>query len=142
MIRLIFFEIIQIIIIIFAAFLMILGYKQGFYELLIISGLSILMFTYGFFFFLKFFTRIQLFDDFVLIKNIITKRIKKINFDSIDQWESIYVANFLSSNLLIKINGKKTIISNMVDSENYKILEKTLLIKYPEKLKQNKKANR
>ena len=91
--------------------------------------------TTGIIFFLKFFTRIQLFDDSVRIKNIITKNTKRIDFDSIDQWESIYIGNFLSSNRLIKINGKKTIISNMVDSENYKQLEKILLIKYPEKLK-------
>jgi hypothetical protein len=135
MIRLIFFEIIQIVILILMVFLMILGYQKESYELLIIGGLGFVLFIFGIIFFLKFFTRIQLFYDSVRIKNIITKNTKKINFDSIDQWESIYVANFRSSNLLIKINGKKTIISNMVDLENYKQLEKILNDKYLEKLK-------
>ena len=135
MVRLIFFEIIQIMILILMVFLISLGYKLESYELLISGGLGFLLFSFGIIFFLKFFTRIQLFDDSVRIKNIITKNTKRIDFDSIDQWESIYIGNFLSSNRLIKINGKKTIISNMVDSENYKQLEKILLIKYPEKLK-------
>jgi hypothetical protein len=135
MVRLIFFEIVQLLILILMGFLMILGFKQELYELLIIGGLSFLIFSFGFFFFLKFFTRIQLFDDSVLIKNIITKRTKRIDFDSIDQWESIYVPNFFASYLLIKINEKKTIVSDMIDSENYKLLEKILLIKYSEKLK-------
>lgn len=141
MTRLIFFEVIQIVILILMVFLIVLGYQQESYELIIIGGLGILLFTFGFFFFLKFFTRIQLFDDSIMIKNIITKNTKRITFDSIDQWESIYIANFLSSNLLIRVNGKKTIISDMVDSENYKQLEKILLTKYSEKLKR-KKPNR
>jgi len=135
MVRLIFFEIVQILILILMVFLMVLGYRLESYELLISGGLGFLLFGFGIIFFLKFFTRIQLFDDSVTIKNIITKDTKRVNFDTIDEWESIYVANFLSSNLLIKINGKKTIISNMVDSENYKQLEKILLTKYSEKLK-------
>lgn len=134
--RLIFFEVIQVIILIITVFLMYLGFKQESYELILISGLGILLFTFGIIFFFKFFTRIQLFEDSVTIKNIITKSSKTISFDSIDQWESIYVANFLSSNLLIKTNGKKTIISNMIDSENFKQLEKKLLIKYSDKLKE------
>lgn len=133
--RLIFFEVIQVLILILSVFLLILGFKQDSSELIFISGLGILLFTFGIIFFLKFFTRIQLFEDSVTIRNIVTKSTKTIFFDSIDQWESIYVANFLSSNLLIKTNGKKTIISNMVDSKNFKQLENKLLIKHSDKLK-------
>jgi hypothetical protein len=117
-----------IVMIIFTVFIMTLGFKQGARELLYL-GIGIPLYIYMLYFYLKIINRIELEKETVTIRNIIWGR-KLIKLEEVEQWEEIYTINLFAHNLLLRVNGQKIVISNMIDSKKYELLLKKLETNY------------
>ena len=124
MIRLTLIVCFQIAMILFTIFIMHLGFEQGNKELLYL-GLGLPLWLYLLYFYLRLMNRIKVETEFVTIKNIIFGQ-KDIYFKDIKQWEEIYTVHLFARNLLLKVRGKKIVISNICDKKNYKILRESL----------------
>jgi hypothetical protein len=110
--------------ILFTIFIMHLGYKQGNLELQIL-GIGLPLWMFLLIYYLKLFNRIKVEKDLVRIKNIIFGQ-KEIHFKDIEQWEEVYTISLFARNLLLRADGKKIILSNMIDKKNFKILHERL----------------
>ena len=114
----------------FTLFIMNLGYQQGNTELLYF-GFGLPIWIYLLFSFLKWINRIEVKEGYFKIKNLLFGQ-RIINFKDIEQWEVIQTIRISQQNLLIKVNGKKIIISNMIDLENYETLRHRLRTNWAE----------
>lgn len=130
MIRLTFIIGFLISMIIFTLFIMNLGFQQGNLELLYL-GFGLPLWIYFLIVYLKLINKITVEREYVKIKNLIFGE-KVINYKDIEQWEVIDTIRMPQQNLLIKIKGKKIVISNMTDLENYEILRHELRINWAE----------
>jgi hypothetical protein len=101
-----------------------LGLEQGNKELLFL-GLGLPLWIYLLYFYLRLINRIKVETEFVTIKNIAFGQ-RDIYFKDIEHWEESHTINLFARNLLLKVGGKKIVISNMSDSKNYKILRDSL----------------
>ncbi len=120
----------QVSMIIFTLFIMNLGYRQGNTELLYL-GLGLPVWFYLFIFYTKWINRIEVKQEYFMIKNLISGR-RIIHYKDIELWEMIQTVRISQQNLLIRVNGKKFIISNMVDMKNYEILRHRLRTNWAE----------
>lgn len=116
--------------ILFTLFIMNLGYKQGNPELLYL-GLGLPLWFYCLILYAKWLNRIEVEQEYFKIRNLILGQ-KIINYKDIEQWEVIETIRISQQNLLIRVKGKKLVISNMVDSENYEILRHRLRTNWTE----------
>ena len=116
--------------IIFTLLIMNLGFQQGNLKLLYL-GFGLPLWVYFLIIYLKWINKITVEREYVKIKNLIFGE-KVINYKDIDQWEVIDTIRISQQNLLIKIKGKKIVISNMTDLENYEILRHELRINWAE----------
>tara|TARA_R110001583_G_scaffold18731_1_gene74216 strand:- start:630 stop:974 length:345 start_codon:yes stop_codon:yes gene_type:complete len=107
-----------------------LGYRQGNTELLYL-GLGLPVWFYLFIFYTKWINRIEVKQEYFMIKNLISGR-RIIHYKDIELWEMIQTVRISQQNLLIRVNGKKFIISNMVDMKNYEILRHRLRTNWAE----------
>jgi len=107
-----------------------LGFQQGNLKLLYL-GFGLPLWVYFLIIYLKWINKITVEREYVKIKNLIFGE-KVINYKDIDQWEVIDTIRISQQNLLIKIKGKKIVISNMTDLENYEILRHELRINWAE----------
>ncbi len=106
--------------ILFTLFIMNLGYKQENNELLYL-GLGLPLWFYLTVFYMKLFNKISVESDSLVLKNIFFG-LKTIEFKEIEKWEEHLTFNTFSNSLLLRVRGRKIIISNMSDKKNYKIL--------------------
>jgi len=97
-----------------------LGYNQGEMRLLYL-GIGLPLWFYLIFFYSKWFNRIIVKSDSVIIKNIFWGQ-KTIIFSEIEKWNENYIINTFSRSLLLYVNGNKVIVSNMSDKKNYETL--------------------
>nr|WP_320119492.1 hypothetical protein [uncultured Marinifilum sp.] len=111
--------------ILFTLFIMNLGYKQGSPELLYL-GLALPFWFYILIFYAKWLNRIEVEQEYFKIKNLIFGQ-TIINYKDIEHWEVIHTIRISQQNLLIRVKGKKFVISNMSDSENYESLRHRLI---------------
>ena len=116
--------------ILFTLFIMNLGYKQGYPELLYL-GLGLPLWFYILIFYAKWLNRIEVEQEYFKIKNLIFGQ-TIINYKDIKQWEVIHTIRISQQNLLIRVKGKKLVISNMSDSENYETLRRKLRTNWAE----------
>ena len=114
----------------FTIFIMRLGYTQDNIELLYL-GLGLPLWFYLLYFYLKWFNKIKVETEFVTLKNIVFRQ-KDIYFKEIEQWEEIQTIRVSQRNLLLRVNGKKILISNMSDLRNYEILRQKLETNFAE----------
>ena len=124
MIRLTLIICFQIVMILFTVFIMTLGFEQGNKELLFL-GLGLPLWIYLLLFYLRLINRIRVEREFVTIKNIVLGQ-RSIYFKDIEHWEENYAVNLFAKSLLLRVKGKKIVISNMSDSKNYRILRDSL----------------
>ncbi len=124
MIRLTLIICFQIVMILFTVFIMTLGFEQGNKELLFL-GIGLPLWIYLLLFYLRLINRIRVEREFVTIKNIVLGQ-RSIYFKDIEHWEENYAANLFAKSLLLRVKGKKIVISNMSDSKNYRILRDSL----------------
>jgi len=110
--------------ILFTVFIMTLGFEQGNKELLFL-GIGLPLWIYLLLFYLRLINRIRVEREFVTIKNIVLGQ-RSIYFKDIEHWEENYAANLFAKSLLLRVKGKKIVISNMSDSKNYRILRDSL----------------
>jgi len=110
--------------ILFTVFIMTLGFEQGNKELLFL-GLGLPLWIYLLLFYLRLINRIRVEREFVTIKNIVLGQ-RSIYFKDIEHWEENYAVNLFAKSLLLRVKGKKIVISNMSDSKNYRILRDSL----------------
>ncbi len=110
--------------IVFTIIIMRLGYTQGDNRLLFF-GFGLPLWCYLLYFHLKMISWIIVKTDYVTIKNIVFEE-KNIYYKDIDQWEEIQTIRVDQRNLLLRVNGKKIVISNMNDLINYEILRQKL----------------
>jgi hypothetical protein len=110
--------------ILFSVFIMTLGFEQGNKELLLL-GLGLPLWIYLLLFYLRLINRIRVEREFVTIKNIVLGQ-RSIYFKDIEHWEENYAVNLFAKSLLLRVKGKKIVISNMIDSKNYRILRDSL----------------
>ena len=108
----------------FTVFIMRLGYIQGDTELLYL-GFGLPFWFYLLYTYLKWVNRITVDTESLTIKNIFFGQ-KNIYFKEIEQWEEIQTTRIFQRNLLLKVHGKKIVISNMSDAKNYEILRHSL----------------
>ena len=121
MIRLTFSICVSVIIILLFSLMIYLGFHQGIKELQYTGLIGVLIFFFALYFYLRMINRIEVKADFVIIKYILFRN-KTIYFKDIEHWEENYVYNMLAYFILLKVKGKKILISNMIDKKNYKIL--------------------
>lgn len=107
-----------------------LGFQQGNLELLYL-GFGLPLWIYFLIIYLKWINKITVEREYVKIKNLIFGE-KVINYNDIEQWEVIDTIRIAQQNLLIKIKGKKIVISNLTDLENYEILRHELRTNWAE----------
>jgi hypothetical protein len=103
---------------------MTIGFEQGNKELLFL-GLGLPVWTYLLLFYLRLTNRIRVESEFVTIKHIVLGQ-RSIYFKDIEHWEENYAVNLFAKSLLLRVKGKKIVISNMSDSKNYRILRDSL----------------
>jgi len=103
---------------------MTLSFRQGNKELLFL-GLGLPLWIYLLLFYLRLINRISVEREFVSIKNIVLGK-RNIYFKDIEHWEENYTINLFAKFILMRVKGKKVVISNMSDSKNYKILRDSL----------------
>ncbi len=101
-----------------------MGYKQGNTELMYL-GLGLPLWLYFLIIYTKWINKIEVEQDYFKVKNIIFGN-RIIKYSEIEQWQEIYTMNLFAHNLLLKVKGKKIVISNMIDSENYETLHHRL----------------
>ena len=116
--------------ILFTLLIMNLGYKQGNTELLYL-GLGLPLWFYFLITYTKWINRIEVEQEYFKIKNLIFGN-RIIKYSEIEQWQEIYTINLFAHNLLLKVKGKKIVISNMIDLENYKTLRHRLRTNWTE----------
>lgn len=116
--------------ILFTLFIMNLGYKQGNTELLYL-GLGLPLWFYFLINYTKWINRIELEQKYFKVKNLIFGN-RIIKYSEIEQWQEIYTINLFAHNLLLKVNGKKIVISNIIDLENYETLRHRLRTNWAE----------
>lgn len=116
--------------ILFTLFIMNIGCKQGNPELLYL-GLGLPLWFYFLILYAKWLNRIEVEQEYFKIKNLIFGQ-RIINYKDIEQWEVIQTIRISQQNLLIRIEGKKLVISNMIDSKNYEILRHKLKTNWSE----------
>jgi hypothetical protein len=107
-----------------------LGYKQGNTELLYL-GLGLPLWFYFLITYTKWLNRIEVEREYFKIKNLIFGQ-RIINYKDIEQWEVIQTIRISQQNLLIRVKGKKIVISNMIDLENYETLRHRLRTNWAE----------
>lgn len=130
MIRLTLIICFQIVMILFTVFIMNLGLEQGNKELLFL-GIGLPLWIYLLYFYLRLINRIKVETELVTIKNIAFGQ-RDIYFKDIEHWKEQYLVNLFAKSLLLKVKGKKIVISNMSDSKNYKILRDALRYHCPD----------
>lgn len=101
-----------------------LGYTQGNTELLYL-GLGLPLWLYFLITYTKWLNRIEVKQESFKLKNLIFGQ-RNINYKDIEQWEVIDTIRITQQNLLIKVKGKRLVISNMTDLENYETLHHRL----------------
>ncbi len=101
-----------------------LGYIQGDTELLYL-GFGLPFWFYFLYTYLKWLNRIKVDTESLTMKNIFFGQ-KNIYFKEIEQWEEIQTTRIFQRNLLLKVHGKKIVISDMSDAKNYEILRHSL----------------
>ncbi len=116
--------------ILFTLFIMNLGYKQGNPELLYL-GLGLPLWFYFLIIYAKWLNRIEVEQEYFKIKNLIFGQ-RIIDYKDIEQWEVIQTTRISQQNLLIRVKGKKLVISNMIDTENYETLRHRLRTNWTE----------
>jgi hypothetical protein len=101
-----------------------MGIDNGINELLYL-GFGLPLWFYLLIFYIKWINNLEVGSESVRIKNVIFGQ-KIIEYSEIEQWEEIYTVNLLAHNLLLKVRGKKIVISNMCDLKNYENLRHIL----------------
>jgi hypothetical protein len=97
------------------------GFKDGNIVLQYTGLVGLPLFMYGLYFYMRLINRIEVEADFVKIKNVFFGK-RMIYFKDIEHWEENYVFNMLANFIMLKVKGKKVLISDMIDKENYNIL--------------------
>jgi hypothetical protein len=101
-----------------------LGFQQGNFELLYF-GLGLPLWIYFLIVYLKLINRIKAEEEFVQIRNLVFGG-TVVNYKDILQWEEIDTYRISQRNILLKLKGKKIIVSNLIDLKNYEILRHRL----------------
>ena len=121
MIRLIFSITVCFLIILLLSLGVYIGFDQGIKELQYTGLIGLPIFFFGLYFYLRLINKIEVEADFVKIKYVFFRH-RTIYFKDINHWEENYVFNMLANFIMLKVKGKKVLISDMIDKKNYKIL--------------------
>ena len=128
MIRLILIIVFNISMIFFTLFIMKLGYEKDNPELLLL-GLGLPMWIFLIFFYSKLICWVEVGKESFKIKYLFFRN-RIIYYKCVDQWEVIQSIRISQQNILLKVNGKKIIVSNITDTANYEILKDRLRINW------------
>jgi len=98
---------------------------------LLYLGLGLPIWFYLLYYYMKWFNKIEVDKESFIVRNVFFGK-RTILFKEIEEWEEIETVRIFQRNLLIRINGKKTIISNLSDIANYEILKSELKTNWSE----------
>ena len=126
MIRLIFSICICVFILLLMSLFLYFGFEQGNTTLQYIGLVGLPLFLFGLYFYLRLINRIIVDAEFVKLKCVFFKQ-RTIYFKVIEHWEENYLFNMLAHFISLKVNGRKILITDMIEKKKYKILLNRLL---------------
>jgi len=116
--------------ILFTIFLVKLGYSKREFELMYFA-LGLPIWFYMLVVFVNMANSLEIRDGYVLVRNVIPGRHPKlIKYKEIDSWEESRPIGTSTQALILKANGEKIVISNMIDLKNYELLRIKLRVQW------------
>jgi len=107
-----------------------LGYVKNETILIVLSGISIVLFLYIASIYLKGMNRVDVNEDFCILKNFFLGN-TKITYDSIIDWEEFsHVRSLDTRTLLLRTAAKKYVVWNYSDIEGYEQLKTKLRVSH------------
>jgi len=112
-----------------------LGYVKNETVLIVLFGIGIVLFPYITSIYLKGMNRLEVTENYCVLKNILLGN-TKITYDSIVEWEEFNDVRSLDTwTLLLRTASKKYVVWNYSDTEGYEQLKSKLKIGYSRKEK-------